>query len=521
MFRRSFVIGSTLAATGGFIRTSRAAEQVLHLRLGEDPETLYNVKSISLTVNNTLGSFIIDRLIYFDEQGKPQPWLAESWTVSEDQKELTFKIREGVKFHDGTTFDATAVKFQFDQIMDKSNASPLLPLLGSLQHVDAPDATTVRFLFEKPYAPFFSRLASASFGFNSPTAVKKFGEHYGRNVVGTGPYMLKSWDPGTEIQLVRNPDYNQLRADAINKGQAYIDRVVLTVISEESVAEAALESGELSAANVATDVIGRLKDYKRFNVVIDKIVTNLLFLEFNETHKPFDNPEVRRAISYAIDRDAAVKAAFDGYAAPALSPLAIGIPGYDPNAGLQYGTPYDPAKAKALLLQAGFTQGADGMLSFDGKPASYSFKSYAGFETIDRTMAVIQSNLAAVGIKTSIETADWGTFYPSLLKGDWDMDLNRWTSSDPSVLSFLFRSPGHRKMTQANPEQDAILDRCDTLMDTTKRAACVGEAQIAPLKSATIAPVLSYWLVRVTQANVNDYQLDFFNYLIPGDVHFA
>jgi peptide/nickel transport system substrate-binding protein len=514
------MIGSMFAATGGFIRTSRAAEQVLHLRLGEDPETLYNVKSISLTVNNTLGSFMIDRLIYFDEEGKPQPWLAESWTVSEDQKELTFKIREGVKFHDGTTFDAAAVKFQFDQIMDKSNAS-LLPLLGSLQHVDAQDATTVRFLFEKPYAPFFSRLASASFGFNSPTAVKKFGEHYGRNVVGTGPYVLKSWDPGTEIQLVRNPDYKQLRADAINKGQAYIDRVVLTVISEESVAEAALESGELSAAIVATDVIGRLKDDPRFNVVIDKIVTNLLFLEFNETHKPFDNPEVRRAISYAVDRDAAVKAAFDGYAAPALSPLAIGIPGYDPNAGPQYGTPYDSAKAKSMLKQAGFTQGADGMLSFDGKPASYSFKSYAGFETIDRTMAVIQSNLAAVGIKTSIETADWGTFYPSLLKGDWDMDLNRWTSSDPSVLSFLFRSPGHRKMTQANAEQDAILDRCDTLMDTTKRAACVGEAQLALLKSATVAPILSNWLVTVTQANVKDYHLDFFNYLIPGDVHFA
>jgi peptide/nickel transport system substrate-binding protein len=519
MYRRSFLIGSTLAATGGFIRRAGAAEQVLHLRLGEDPETLYNVKSISLTVNSTLGNFILDRLIYFDQEGKPQPWLAESWAVSEDQKELTFKIRQGVKFHDGTTFDAEAVKFQFDQIMDKSNASPLLPLLGSLQHVDAPDPATVRFVFEKPYAPFFSRLGTM--GFNSPTAIRKFGEHYGRNVVGTGPYMLKSWDPGTEIQLVRNPDYKQLRADAINKGQAHIDRVVLTVISEESVAEAALESGELSAANVATDVIGRLKDDTRFNVVIDKVVTNILFLEFNETHKPFDNPEVRRAISYAIDRDAAVKAAFDGYAAPALSPLAIGIPGYDPNAGPQYGTPYDTTKAKALLKQAGFTQGADGMLSFDGKPASYSFKSYAGFETIDRTMAVIQSNLAAVGIKTSIETADWGTFYPSLLKGDWDIGLNRWTSSDPSVLSFLFRSPGHRKMTQANAEQDAILDRCDTLMDTTKRAACVGEAQVALLKSATIAPILSNWLVTVTQANVKDYHLDFFNYLIPGDVHFA
>jgi len=351
--------------------------------------------------------------------------------------------------------------------------------------------------------------------------VKKFGDQYGRNVVGTGPYMLKSWLPGTEIQLVRNPDYKQLRDDAINKGHAYCDRVVLTVISEEGVAEAALESGELSAAVVATDVIGRLKDDKRFNVVIDKIVTNLLFLEFNETHKPFDNADVRRAIGHAIDRDAVVQAAFDGYGGSALSPLAVGIPGYDSDAGPKYGTPYDPAKAKALLAQAGFKPGPDGILAFEGKPANYSLKSYAGFETIDRSLAVIQANLAAVGIKVSLETSDWGTFYPSLLKGDWDMDLNRWTSSDPSLLGFLFRSPGHRKMTQANPAQDAILDRCDTLMDTDARAKCEGEAQVALLQNATLVPVLSNWLVTVTQANVKDYHLDFFNNLIPGDVHFA
>ena len=100
-----------------------------------------------------------------------------------------------------------------------------------------------------------------------------------------------------------------------------------------------------------------------------------------------------------------------------------------------------------------------------------------GFEVIDRSLAVIQSNLAAIGVKVTLETADWGTFYPSLLQGNWDMDLNRWTYSDPSILTVLFRSPGHRKMTAANPAQDETLDRCDTLMNTEVRFKCVSEAQ--------------------------------------------
>jgi len=518
MFRRIFILATLLGALCTALPAR--AETVLRLRLGEDPETLYNVKSFSLTVAATLGSFLLDRLVYFDADGKPQPWLASGWTVSDDQKQITFKLRTGIKFTDGTPFDADAVKFQFDQILNKANASPVLPLVGSLQTVEVVDPQTVRFTFAKPYAPFMSNIANANFGFNSPTAVKKFGDQYGRNVVGTGPYMLKSWLPGTEIQLVRNPDYKQLRGDAINKGAPYADRIVLTVISEESVAQAALETGELTAAGVAADAIDRFVHDPKFNVVINKVVNNLLFVEFNQTHKPFDDPNVRRAIGYAIDRDAVVKAAYNNYAAPALGPMAVGIPGYDPAVGKELGTPYDPAKAKALLLQAGFTQGADGALNWDGKPASFSLKSYAGFETIDRTLAVIQSNLAAIGIKVSLETSDWGTFYPGLLKGDWDMDLNRWTYSDPSILGVLFRSPGHRKMTLANAAQDALLDRCDTLMDTTARFQCVSDAQKALAQSATIAPVLSNWLVTVTQGNVQDYHFDFFNYLIAGDVHF-
>jgi peptide/nickel transport system substrate-binding protein len=492
------------------------------IRLGEDPETLYNVKSISLTVHDTLGAYLLERLVHFDEKGRPQPWLADSWQFSDDQKQVTFKLHPGIKFHDGTDFDAAAVKFQFDQVLDKKNASPNLPFLGPLQSVDVVDPLTVRFNFEKPYAAFLANISAlGNFGINSPTAIKKWGAQYGRHVVGTGPYMLQSWEPGTELVLVRNPNFKQLRGDAFNKGAPYADKFTLTVISEDGVVLNALETGELSATLAATDIVDKIAKNPKLNLVTKKVVNNLLFLEFNETHAPFDDVNFRRAIGYAIDRDAIVKAAYGGFGAPELGSMAGGIPGYDPAVAKEYGTPYNPAKAKALLGEAGWKPGADGILEKNGKQARFVVKSYAGFETITRSLAVIQSNLADIGIAVSLETSDWGTFYPGLLKGDWDMDLMRWTSYDPSILGVLFRSPGHRKMTLANAKQDEDLARCDAILDPETRFGCVGIAQKDLLESATIVPILSNWLEVATQANVKDYHLDFFNVLFPGDVHLA
>jgi peptide/nickel transport system substrate-binding protein len=333
--------------------------------------------------------------------------------------------------------------------------------------------------------------------------------------------MLTSWLPGTEISLARNPHFHQYRGDALNKGTPYASRIVLTVISEESVSLAALQTHELTAATVSADAITALSKDTAFHVVVNKTVNNLLFLEFNQRRAPFDDVNFRRAISYAIDRGAVAKAAFNGYASPALGPLALGVPGFDPKVGQQYGTPYNPAKAREILGQDGWTRSGDGPLMKNGKAAVFVIKSYAGFQTIDNTLSVIQSNLADLGIKVTLDTSDWGTFYPSLKADTWDMDLMRWTSSDPGVLTQLFRSPGHRGATLANPEQDAILDRCSTLMDTAARAGCVGEAQISLARNVVIAPVVSNWLVTVTQADVKDYHLDYFNNLIPGDVHLA
>jgi len=300
-------------ASCAFARLSVAGiahAETLRFSIGEDPESLYNVATNSLTADGVINTYLLERLVYFDADGQAQPWLAESWEVSADQKTLTFQLRDGITFHDGTPFNAAAVVHHFDAIRDPNNASPQAAKLGPLNTVEALSENAVQFSFSDPYAPFFNTLAGEADGINSPSAVQAGSSGYGRSPVGTGPFKFESWLRGSEISLVRNDDYHgQVRADAVNQGAPHAERVVLSVISEAGVAQAVLEAGELTGAGLQADTIGQFVDHPDFTTVIDETATNLVFLEFNSAKAPWDNPDMRRAIGYAIDREAAAAAA--------------------------------------------------------------------------------------------------------------------------------------------------------------------------------------------------------------------
>ncbi|WP_426955544.1 ABC transporter substrate-binding protein [Muricoccus radiodurans] len=492
-----------------------AASKELRYRLIEDPESLYSGQSVSLTVNTAL-NFLHDRLIYLDAQGRPQPWLAESWSFSEDSKQITFRLRSGTKFHDGTDFDAAAAKAHFDSILDPRLASPARGTIAPLESCDVVDPLTIRVNFSRPFAAALILFAAPTFGFNSPTAVQRAGRQYGRRPVGTGPYMFRSWSAGSEIVLVRNPRYRQLRADAVNKGAPFADQITLSVLPEEGVAFSALQTGELSAAELQTDTVERLSRDRRFAVVLDEKAKNLFFLEFS-FRPPFDDRAMRDAISHAIDREAILRASYSGYGVVNLNPLSSGIPGYDPAIGASHGTPYDRAKAAALLDEAGWRPGANGIRAKDGREARFALRSYASPQT-DRALAVIQSNLSALGIQVSVSTGDWGTFYPSLLREGWDMALNRWTYSDPQVMTNLFRPPGHRRNLPADAELTATLNAVESTLDPDTRDRHVKDAQRLLLERRLTVPILTSHNVTIIQAGLQNYKPDYLNWVIPGDV---
>jgi peptide/nickel transport system substrate-binding protein len=348
--------------------------------------------------------------------------------------------------------------------------------------------------------------------------MQQWGDEYGRHPVGTGPYVFEDWIPGSQITFVRNENYQQFRTDVKNTGLPLADKVILLVIPEEGTVQAALETGEILVGDLAADIVARFVGDPNFNVVIDKNVANVVFLEFNFLKPPFDDPVVREAVSYAVDRQAAVNAAWNGYAEIAYSPLPLGDPGFDPAIAEEYGTPYDPAKALELFLQAGFTQTDDGiMLDPEGNPVVWKVTSYAGFTHINRTLEVVQANLKDLGIEVQLETAEWGAFYPTLLEDDWHMDLMRWTNRDPSILNGIYRSPGHREKTPAGA-YDEVLDRCNATIDPDARNECVKEAQILLMENYMSIPILSNWTMYAVQNFVKDYTIDFMGYLLPGDV---
>ena len=352
----------------------------LVFRISEDPETLNSVETNSLTANDVIATYFCERLVYFDQDGNAQPWLAESWDVSEDQLEIVFKLREGVMFHDGTELNAEAVKYNIDQILDPDVASPKLADLGTLESVEVVDEYNVKFVFSEPYAPFFVYMAGATGCINSPTAMQEWGMEYGRHPVGTGPFVFEEWIPGSQITFVRNENHQQFRKDVSNPGLPLAEKVILTVIAEEGTVQAALETGEILVGYLAADIVASFVGNPNFNVIIDKNVANVVFLEFNFNVEPFDNPTVRKAINYAIDRQAAINAAWNGYAEIAYSPLPLGDPGFDPEIAAEYGTPYDPAMALQLFEEAGFTQNSEGiMLDPNGQPVVWKVTSYCRF----------------------------------------------------------------------------------------------------------------------------------------------
>ncbi len=516
--RRGLMLASAALAAAPY-REAHAQAKELRFRLVEDPEMLWSGQSASLTVNTVVGTYLVERLVYQGPDGSPQPWLAESWTFSDDSKEITFKLRPGVKFHDGTDLDAAAVKFHFDAILDPDRASPVRAVISALSGVEVVDPLTVKFVFSRPFAPFMTLLGGGAYGINSPTAVNRLGRQYGRRPVGTGPYRFVSWSPGSEIVLERNPTFRQLRADAKNKGAPYADRITLSVIPEEGVAFSALQTRELAAAELQTDTVERLARDRNFRVVIDRNAKNLAFLEF-AFRPPFDDPKMREAIGLALDRAAIVRAAYAGYAVEVKGPMSPGIPGFDEAVAEANGWGHDPARAKAQLAELGWTAGRGGVLAKDGREARFALRTYSN-PVAERALAVIQRNLAEVGIQITITASDWGSFYPSLLRDGWDMNYMRWTAFDPFVMVQLFRHPGHRRVLPKFDGLDEALAGVETTLDPERRRAHVSEAQKLLLQNRAILPLMMNYNVTIIQAGLENYEPDTFNLIRPGDLRMA
>jgi len=300
--------------------------------------------------SNRVGRRVAETLVAFAE-GSTQivPGLAESWTISRDGLQYTFKLRKGVKFHDGTPLDAEAVKFSIErQIVPDHPASKLgkYPFanyfFGNVKAVEPLDELTVRFILKEPRASFLDVMAAAAAAIVSPTAVKKFGLDYGTNPVGTGPFRFASWERGQRVVLEKNPAYW--------KFPVKVDRVVYRPIVEDQARLTELLTGGLDLiVGVPPDFVAQLEGNAKL-ALLKQVGAHVWYLGLNNEKKPFTDKRVRQALNYAVDKDAIVRDVLKGTGAPSKGPV---LPGTSGDEARLKAFPYDPERAKKLLAEAG------------------------------------------------------------------------------------------------------------------------------------------------------------------------
>ncbi len=426
---------------------------------------------------NIVLPYLFDTLIYRDAENNYHPFLAKSWEISEDGMTITFELKEDVLFHDGTPMDAEAVKFSFDRFRELGASNPVAAGLASISDVEVVEESTVRFHFDAPSSVFFGTVSMPYAGIVSPAAVEKWGEEFALHPVGTGPFVMQSWEPGISIALSGNPDYNWGPLDVQNHAAPYISEALFKVIPDASTQLAAFETAETDIIFVnEPSHIAKLEQMDGVELT-EVAINSLIYLGFNAAQAPLDETTVRQALSHAVNKQEILDTALGGIGKLACSPLASTLPGYDPSL-CDGELTYDPAQVEVLLAEAGFSKNSDGIWEREGEPLSLTLITSTRAPNGD-IATVLQSQLAAVGVPIDIQQLDARAAMQAAAAGEYDLFLWRYGWNDADVLNIYLGSDriGSTNRTfYSNPEVDELLNQALTELDTEARAKLYQDA---------------------------------------------
>ena len=471
------------AASGG------AGGGTLTRAMTDEPATIDPQGAANSGLNLVL-PYLFDTLVTRQKDGKYVGLLAESWQPSADGKALDVTLKKNVKFHDGSPLNAAAVVFTFERFKSVGAKSPIASDIKGIAKVEATGDLSVRFTLAKPNAAFLNTLTSPYAGIMSPTAVKAAADDVGNKPVGTGPFKLGEWQHGVGITLLRNPDYNWGSPEMENRGPVRFDKLVFKLIPDSSTQLAALQKGDVDVVFVnEPSQLAKLKSDPNLHVV-DANLDSIIYLGYNCAKAPFDDARVRQALSYAVNKDEIVKTAVAGLGTVATTPLPPTLLGY--NADLaKYGQGYDPAKAKALLAEAGFSQAADGSWQRNGQKLAGKLLTSTRAPN-DAIATMLQSQFKAIGVPVEIQQLDSNAVMTATTQGAYDILLWRYDWGDPDALN-MYLSSGRIRQTNrvfySNKQVDALFEQGLLEFDTAKRAKIYEEAQKLILTDAPWQPL--------------------------------
>ncbi len=429
-------------------------------------------------------SFVIyDRLVTFDDQLRFNLQLAESWTIADDQKSVTFKLRAGATFHDGTPINAEAIKFNIERMMDPEINTTNRPLWDPIAGADAVDDLTVRISTHEPFALLFNTLAHGSGAILSPTAIMENGqESETQNPVGSGPYKVESFNPGLELVLAPHEGYWA--------GKPPLDKVIFRYVPEAATRVSALRSGDVDVIDgVPTHLIAQIESDDGLQVLTSPSLRPM-GLAMQTTVPPLDNVDVRRALNHAIPVDAIAEKLFLGQAKASDSPLAFNTVGYHGNEPYSY----DPDKAREMLAAAGLTDSdGNGIVEQDGTDLVFTLLVpegvFANDVLIAETAAAALQNVGVgIEIRKIERSSFWDTLRLPVAEAGWQIGMFGFNPSNASGLYHLdsmytsnpdnVGRPAVWNITRySNPEVDALLAQATVTVDGDARAAILAEAQ--------------------------------------------
>ncbi len=464
------------------------------------------------TSDNMVMRQIYDPLVWSPRPGIFVAGLATSWTISRDGLTYTFTLRQDVKFHDGTPFNAAAVKFMFDRIADPASRSLQRPAIGPFDRAEVINEYMVAVHLKESFAPLMANLAGTVLSPASPTAVQRLRDNYAQAPVGTGPFMFEKWEDN-DLHLVRNPDYKWAPSFMNHQGPAYLDRLVWKTIPEAVTRMIALQRGDVTAVHFPS--LDQVPDYKKnanFQVFRKDTPGHPKSMPINIKASPTDDLRVRQAILYGVDRQKVIDLVQFGNAEVAYGPFTRLTPFYNP--GVKKFYPYSKSKAIEMLESSGWRAAGSGTRTKGGQRLRLQMIGFAS--GVNQQLGeVVQAMLQELGFEVLFDVTGYDAFAKRVTDGTYNLSEINFTGLDPNVPAFLMyhstqiTGGGQFNRTKiAEPRLDGWIDEGLRATDLRRRKAAYEQFQIYAIEQALLLPLYDNSWLTIARKDVQGLTFD-------------
>lgn len=457
-----------MAAASG----AEAAKDKVVIGMPVEPTGLDPTIAAPVSIGQVTWQNVFEGLTRVDRDGKVQPQLAKSWTISPDGRVYRFALQEGVTFHDGAPFDAAVAKFALDRARGEKSTNPQKQFVEAIETVEAPDATTLMVTLKRPSSDLLYRLGMPAAVMVAPTSA----EANRTTPVGTGPFRFKGWTKGDNVELERNPAYWDKAHPPV------LARATFRFLPDPQAQAAALKAGNVDAFPEfsAPELYGDFQKDKTFGTAVGNTELKMI-AGMNNARKPFDDVRVRRALMMAVDRKALVEGAWSGYGTPIGSHYTPNDPGF---VDLTRVLPYDPAKAKALLAEAGYAKG----FTFTLKMPQMAYLS--------RSAEVLQAMFADVGVTVNLVPTEFPAAWVQEVFKDKAYDMTIMTHAEPLDIDIYARDSYY--FNYDSPKFREAYRAATAATDPAERTRLIGAAQRilaeeVPALYLFVMPKLGVW----------------------------